>query len=525
MVSAGLAAMFVLAGGQVSIPTAATQPGAKAPEELQNLAVLDFAVIGTGVDPAIGEALASVIQSALVRGGGVRLIERSELAAVLKEQDLQLTDMVDPATAVEVGRIAGVDRLVVGSVAAVAKTYTVTFRVVDVTTGEAGQAEEFTLQTLEKYPELGRLLAALIGEQLVGEDSIALAPYWSESFEGKDCRLTLGISEKSQSGALLEQGRYVLVKSNPGNQYSWLPKGKERFCVQVDLTHEGGSLKDGCGLVWGAQDNDAYLSVWINGDRDLAIERRQGGTANTFLLRKRDWDAMRRPPRSNRLRVESWDDRHRVFVNGVCVDEFYEPGFRGGKVGLRVFQRKDGEPSRWAVDNLTLSELAPSLAGILTDSGDVAEPPRQKVKKKKSRRRVAGSAHPWAKVHNVRVNREDHGETPGIRVRAALEVGNCRGAKLRAVAQFVHAGTGKPLRDRDQRYSAADGRVIAERNFSPRHRLATYADFGLYIPVGQLHLPPGRFDLKCRVVVLDVSGERPVRLARSEDIVFPVAKN
>jgi len=73
----------------------------------RNLAVLDFRVIGQGVDPAAGEALAAVVRSALVRGDNVRVIEREALAAILREQDLQVTDMVDPATAVKIGRIAG----------------------------------------------------------------------------------------------------------------------------------------------------------------------------------------------------------------------------------------------------------------------------------------------------------------------------------------------------------------------------------------------------------------------------------
>ena len=45
---------------------------------------------------------------------GFSVVERTQLERVLKEQSLQLTGAVDPATLKEVGRIAGVDALLVG---------------------------------------------------------------------------------------------------------------------------------------------------------------------------------------------------------------------------------------------------------------------------------------------------------------------------------------------------------------------------------------------------------------------------
>jgi curli biogenesis system outer membrane secretion channel CsgG len=45
---------------------------------------------------------------------GFTVVERTQLERVLKEQSLQLTGAVDPATLKEVGRIAGVDALLVG---------------------------------------------------------------------------------------------------------------------------------------------------------------------------------------------------------------------------------------------------------------------------------------------------------------------------------------------------------------------------------------------------------------------------
>ena len=271
----------VLTGGQTPTSRPASQQPQQTPPEPPSIAVLDFDVIGSGLDLAVGEALASVIQSALVRGGGLRVIERSKLAAVLTEQDLQVTNLVDPSTAVEIGRIAGVDRLVLGNLAAVEDTHTVTCRVIDVTTG---------LDT----------------------------------------------------------------------------------------------------------------------------------------------------------------------------------------------------------------------------------------KKKKRMKTVRRTAEPWAKVNRIWVTREVHRKVPGILVHAALELGNCKGASLRAVAQFFDARTDEPLENRGRPYFALGGRVVSERSFSPRYRFSTYGDFGIFIPRAQLRLPRGKSTVKCRVILLDDSRGRPQRLAGSDEVTFTV---
>src|SRR5712691_9919703 len=48
---------------------------------------------------------------------GFLVIERASLDKVLQEQGIQLSDIADPTTAAKVGRILGVDAIVLGSVA------------------------------------------------------------------------------------------------------------------------------------------------------------------------------------------------------------------------------------------------------------------------------------------------------------------------------------------------------------------------------------------------------------------------
>ncbi|MHC4234858.1 MAG: CsgG/HfaB family protein [Planctomycetota bacterium] len=494
----------------------------EAPEELvfsdqpQSVAVLDFRVIGEGLDPAAGEALATVIRSAIVRAGGVRLIERQALADILKEQDLQVTDIVDPATAVELGRIAGVDWLVLGSIASLGRTHTVTSRVVDVTTGEAAEAEEFSLRSLDEYARVGRLLAALIGEQPIGQDSIAASPHVSDTFDGKKCKLTLGPLKDPRNRTALDEGRFVMHKASKGNHYWWVPGVKGDFYMQVDLAQLSGPPRGACGVIWGARGTGDYLSVVIDGKRRVWIERRQGGTTSTTLAERRDWPVVNPPPRSNRIRLESWEDRHRVFVNGVCLDDFYEPGYREGKVGLRASLHSEDHPAQFAADNLLAGSLRPATAGIGTEEPTAKARPADRPRKKPRSR----SAPPWATIKKVRVQQDVQRDVRGVTVHVAFEVGNLKGKRLHAAAMFADARTGKPLADRDGRYRTPQGRVAAVRSFSPRYRKSTYSDLTLFIPRSQLHLRPGQSALTCRASLWDDSRDPGVMLGVSGEVKF-----
>lgn len=64
----------------------------------------------------VGKMMADLLVNALVRDGSCTVIERRELDKVLKEQNLSNSDRVDPSTAARLGRILGVDAIIVGSV-------------------------------------------------------------------------------------------------------------------------------------------------------------------------------------------------------------------------------------------------------------------------------------------------------------------------------------------------------------------------------------------------------------------------
>ncbi|HZQ52349.1 MAG TPA: CsgG/HfaB family protein [Bryobacteraceae bacterium] len=90
----------------------------------RRVAVLDFqyatvmsgvqAVFGTNQD--IGRGIADLLIDRLTNDGTFRVIERRDLDKILKEQNFSNSDRADNTTAAKIGRILGVDTIIVGDI-------------------------------------------------------------------------------------------------------------------------------------------------------------------------------------------------------------------------------------------------------------------------------------------------------------------------------------------------------------------------------------------------------------------------
>ena len=103
----------------LSIPAA---PG-QAPQK-KRVAVLNFdygtvrsvvaGIFGTDVD--VGTGISDMLVEELVKGGAYSMIERKALDRLLAEQNFSNSDRADPASAARIGRLLGVDAIIVGSI-------------------------------------------------------------------------------------------------------------------------------------------------------------------------------------------------------------------------------------------------------------------------------------------------------------------------------------------------------------------------------------------------------------------------
>lgn len=66
--------------------------------------------------PNIGKAAADLLIARLVQDANVTVVERNAIDKLLAEQDFSNTDRTDPLTAARLGRILGVDAIVLGSI-------------------------------------------------------------------------------------------------------------------------------------------------------------------------------------------------------------------------------------------------------------------------------------------------------------------------------------------------------------------------------------------------------------------------
>ncbi len=98
------------------------------------LAVMDFEGRSIPADQAI--TLTDRFRSELAPCGKFRLVERSKMDEILREQGFQQSGCTSTECAVQTGRLLGVDKMISGSVAKLGETWTVNARVIDVGTSE-----------------------------------------------------------------------------------------------------------------------------------------------------------------------------------------------------------------------------------------------------------------------------------------------------------------------------------------------------------------------------------------------------
>jgi curli biogenesis system outer membrane secretion channel CsgG len=126
-------AAIPIAGGHAQAQTAAPAPtaaaapaAAPAPPQgrKKRVAVFDFdyatvqttsaAVFGTNVD--VGKGITDLLVRHLVQDGTYSVIERQAMAKILAEQNFSNSDRANPNSAAKIGKLLGVDAIIVGSI-------------------------------------------------------------------------------------------------------------------------------------------------------------------------------------------------------------------------------------------------------------------------------------------------------------------------------------------------------------------------------------------------------------------------
>ncbi len=117
--------------------------------DVPTVAVMDFTgfMMGqSGNSAPVGKAVSSMLVTELSERDGMRVIERSQLQDLLQEQRLALSGRVDESTAIEVGKMLGVQYMVFGQATSVMNQMRLDMRAVNVETSEVLEVQKLSDQ-------------------------------------------------------------------------------------------------------------------------------------------------------------------------------------------------------------------------------------------------------------------------------------------------------------------------------------------------------------------------------------------
>jgi TolB-like protein len=133
------------------------------------IAVVDFTDLQGNVTE-LGRFLAEEFSVALLGAGqGFELVDRTHLQSLLKEHKLSTTGLIDPATARQLGQIAGVDALVTGTITPFGESVRLSVKILDASTAKLIGA------TAGEIPKT-KAIEELLGRGITTEEKTSTEP-------------------------------------------------------------------------------------------------------------------------------------------------------------------------------------------------------------------------------------------------------------------------------------------------------------------------------------------------------------
>lgn len=221
--------------------------------EKTSMAVYEFEV--TGVDTTVGQSVAEFIQDGLSQSGRFKIIERSTMQRMLKEQQFQKTGCTSTECAVEVGKILNVNNIIVGRVSAIGNTITITIKLVDVELGNVILTDSVDTDTQDLLKEASIALATHFSKRvtvkgkvlkILGEKEIILNLGMQDGID-KNQELTierLGETVKDDTGKIVYQkkakiatcrAKEVLEEATNAEVISTIEPIKEGDVVEIKM--------------------------------------------------------------------------------------------------------------------------------------------------------------------------------------------------------------------------------------------------------------------------------------------------
>jgi hypothetical protein len=140
-----------------------------------------------------------IIISELSADSKIELIERSQLKKILDEHGLQMTGLVNPEQAVEIGKFIAINKLIAGTIGPLGNQFVITVRMIDIETAKIDLSVTETVPNASSLPSgskvvAEKLLNAIKSGKAVSESAREKLKYSCETKKDASACFKLGVS-------------------------------------------------------------------------------------------------------------------------------------------------------------------------------------------------------------------------------------------------------------------------------------------------------------------------------------------
>lgn len=146
-----------------------------AQQKKETLAILDFNVV-SGISPNESITLTNIFRSELFKTNRFNILERNDMQSILEEQAFTLTGVCNSAEcAVEIGQLLSAEKMVIGDFGKVGETFSITIRMVNVSTGKMEKALN---ERFQGDPEVFLDIIREMAQKLAGTYDEGTSVWW-----------------------------------------------------------------------------------------------------------------------------------------------------------------------------------------------------------------------------------------------------------------------------------------------------------------------------------------------------------
>ncbi|MCL2596459.1 MAG: CsgG/HfaB family protein [Paludibacter sp.] len=172
------------------------------------VAVMDPSITGNVFDEGTGTIVRELVSTAMVETGKYSIIERSLIDKILKEQKFSNSGVVDEGQAVELGKLAGANKVVISVLSSYGNRGMLSLKMIDVASASIESQKSKLVSPNDILDVITPLTYETIGEEASvaasdNENKNLLSKSWSKltgKSSGKDKKESSGKDKKESSG-------------------------------------------------------------------------------------------------------------------------------------------------------------------------------------------------------------------------------------------------------------------------------------------------------------------------------------